>query len=488
MKKLVFLLSTLLMLFLSSCSKDKLDSGFTPDPTNVSTLKVASGVVIPYSPSGGDDTGGLTDAFNLAKAAGPGSTVQLAKGEYHIGFVLVKEFVGSFKGAGMGQTIIIPNMNLNNGELYDQNLAPELLKFLRGDVRISDMSFRNLEGEPSPGDDLMAFIGIHDWAATELPDLPTDHKIKAVVDHVEFISHPDQVPAGWTPYTVQTAIGCCGDFFWGNSLPYSTVEITITNCTVSEMNWAFANLSIEKGRLVFSNNGPINTAGGIWLADNIGGSTLISDNEFNTPPWGNSITITDANYTAYGLNEFKLSDGCQYEISGNVFHTTDAWGAVTIANDRKAMGIIDNKNPVQALIKSNLFDLHGSVWAGIFNWITDDAVIRNNKFTGQAKTGVYVDPRTINSLMLGNNFSNLVCSKLELWEPLIFGEGYKIILCGNNNTVVGGGNNSTTVLNLGENNKITGAKFVNEGENPLGQTITDNYKIWKENWVKIRKH
>ncbi len=102
--------------------------------------------MIPYSPSGGDDTGGLTDAFNLAKAAGPGSTVQLAEGEYHIGFILVEDFVGSFKGAGMGKTIIEPLPDLPYIDMYIANLAPELLKFLRGNVLISDMSFRNLEG------------------------------------------------------------------------------------------------------------------------------------------------------------------------------------------------------------------------------------------------------------------------------------------------------------------------------------------------------
>lgn len=486
MKKLVFLLSPLLMLFLSNCSKDKLDSGFTPDLTNISTLKAASGEVIPYSPSGGDDTGGLTDAFNLAKDAGPGSTVQLAEGEYHIGFVLVEDFNGSFNGAGIGKTIIIPNMDLPYLDLYAQNLAPELVKFLRGNVRISNMSFLNLEGEPCTGDDLFAFLGLHDWADNELPDLPENHKITAVVDHVEFEGCPG--PAGWTAYAVQTGIGCGPDFFWDQNMPYSRTDVTVTNCTFNDLNWAFTNLGIEDGRTVLSNNGPISTPGGIWLSDNLGGITLISGNEFYTPAWGNAINITDANYLFYNLFEFKLSDGCQYEISGNIIHAVDSWGAITIANDRKAAGVIDNKNPVQVLIKSNQFDLQGDVWAGIWNWITDDAVIRNNKFIGQAKTGVYVDARTTNSLMLGNNFSNLDCSELILdWLPS-FGEGYKIILCGNNNTVVGGGNNSTTVLNLGENNKITGAKFDNEGTDPLGQTIADNYRIWKENLVKMRKH
>jgi len=484
MKKTFLFLSSVLVLFLYTCS---LEEGPVPDPSGEYALKTAKGAVIPVSPSGDDDTDELMTAFDDAKAAGPGSTVQLAEGEYHIGFVLVEDFNGTFKGAGMGKTIIIPNMDLPYLDMYAQNLAPELIKFLRGNITVSNMSFRNLEGDPCTGDDLWAFLGIHDWAFTELPDLPPDHRIKAVVDHVEFVSHPDEVPAGWTPYAVQTAIGCSGDFVWDSNLPHSTIDIEVTNCTMDEMQYAFGNLALEAGRLVFSNNGPINTHNGILLADNIGGSTLISGNEFYTlTEWGNSLTVTDANYLGYNLFEFKLGDGCQYEISGNVFHTRDAWGAVTIANDRKAMGVIDNGNNVLVLIKGNLFDLHGSTWAGIWNWITDDAVIRNNKFTGQGKIGVYVDPRTTNSLMLGNNFSNLECASDIDWLPG-FGNNYNILLLGNDNSIVGGGNNGTSVLNLGENNNITGAKFDNEGEDPQGQTIVDNYENWKENLVKMRK-
>ena len=484
MKKALLILSSALMLFLYTCS---LEEGPVPDPAGVDALKAAKGAVIEISPSlDGDDTDELLAAFDDAKAAGPGSTVQLAEGEYHIGFVLVEEFDGSFTGAGMGKTIIIPNMDLPYFDLYAQNLAPELVKFLRGNVSISNMSFLNLEGEPCPGDELWAFLGLHDWAYNELADLPENHKITAVVDRVEFASHPDEVPAGWTPYTVQTGIGCSGDFVWEFNLPYSNADVTVTRCKFNQLNWAFSNLALEAGGLVFSKNGPVNTNGGIWLADNIGGTNLISGNEFYTPAWGGSVNVTDANYLFYGLFELKLGNGAQYEISGNTFHANDAWGVITIANDRKGMGVIDNGNNVLAKIKSNVFDLQGSTWAGIWNWITDDAVIRNNTFTGQAKMGVYVDPRTTNTLMLGNNFSNLTCASDIDWLPG-FGGNYNILLLGNENTLVGGGKNGTYVLNLGENNTITGAKFDNEGEDPQGQTIRDNYEIWKESLVKMRK-
>jgi hypothetical protein len=479
MKTRYLIACTLLMLLLGTCTKDESPLQTAADDVS---LKAAHGSIIVVTPSPtGDDTQSLIDAFEQAKTEGTGTVVQLVEGEYHIGYILVEDFNGTFKGAGMGKSVIIPLPDLPYLDLYALNLSSELLKFLRGNVTVSNMSFRNLEGEPCVGDDLWTFLSFHDYMITELPDnVPEDHHVTGVVDHVEFTACLG--PSGWTQYSVQNAVACGPDFGWAYDLPNSRADITITNCTMKNLGWAFGNLGIDQGRLVFKNNGPVITDGGILLTDNIGGSSLISGNEFFTPAWGGCISVLDA---MYNFNTFKYSDGCQYEISGNTFHATDAWSVIVIANDRKGQGIIDPENPVAVLIKSNWFDLQGDVWCAIWNWITDDAIIRNNRFTGTAKSAIYVDERTQNSLMQANNFSNLVCSENDFFG---LGPGYNILLLGSNNTVVGGGNNSTTVLNLGLNNKITGAKFDNEAAGPLGQTIADNYRIWRENLFNARKH
>ncbi|MDZ7608613.1 MAG: hypothetical protein U5K79_24190 [Cyclobacteriaceae bacterium] len=67
-----------------------------------------TGPVIKVDPPGLDDTENLVQAFADAKAAGLGATVQLNEGTYYIDFILVKEFSGTFNGAGMGKTIIKP--------------------------------------------------------------------------------------------------------------------------------------------------------------------------------------------------------------------------------------------------------------------------------------------------------------------------------------------------------------------------------------------
>ncbi len=71
MKRTICILGTLLMLLLCMCRKDKGLCELTAAPD----LKIAysSGAVFTVNPSGGDDTRALTDAFEDAKAAGPGS-------------------------------------------------------------------------------------------------------------------------------------------------------------------------------------------------------------------------------------------------------------------------------------------------------------------------------------------------------------------------------------------------------------------------------
>ncbi len=67
-------------------------------------------------PSGGDDTANLQAAFDLAKAAGPGATVQLAPGEFTVYMMEIENFDGYFKGSGEAETII--------GTFADQDCQP----------------------------------------------------------------------------------------------------------------------------------------------------------------------------------------------------------------------------------------------------------------------------------------------------------------------------------------------------------------------------
>jgi hypothetical protein len=73
-----------------------------------------------------------------------------------------------------------------------------------------------------------------------------------------------------------------------------------------------------------------------------------------------------------------------------------------------------------------------------------------------------------NGLLLGNNFSNTAFSVAS-----VFLEPYT------RNWTIVGGNLGESIIDLGENNIITGFNML-DSEDPFGQTIVDNLEEWRE--------
>ena len=97
-------------------------------------------------PSGGNDTANIQAAFNAAVKAGPGSTVQLSAGHFYTNTILVKDFHGTFRGAGEGKTFIDSLHGLGPSAAGRDPLTPAiepfpfLFGFEGGHVRVSDMT------------------------------------------------------------------------------------------------------------------------------------------------------------------------------------------------------------------------------------------------------------------------------------------------------------------------------------------------------------
>ncbi len=117
--------------------------------------KAPASAVFVVEPSGGDDTPAIMQAFDDAKAAGPGSTVKLVMGEYQINFIEVGEFYGKFMGTGKGKTVINIVDDINIWDLIDQNLNHVLIRFVGGDVCVSQMT---INGSDVPMDALVGII------------------------------------------------------------------------------------------------------------------------------------------------------------------------------------------------------------------------------------------------------------------------------------------------------------------------------------------
>jgi hypothetical protein len=454
------------------CRKDK---GLC-EPKVAPDVKIGHSPVAVFivNPSGGDDTRALTDAFEDAKAAGPGSQVKLVQGEYHIGMIEVHNFNGCFTGAGKGKTIVFPLTDLGCRDIYNQNLSIGLIKFFGGKISVSQMSFRNSGDQPCHCEDysnhgfaeeLWYYLGFLDYAINE--HISPNHYIRARVEGVEFTGSA----GGPLGYKIYMAVMCSGDFVEGSDLPYSNADISITNCSFNNFYNAFQNLGMGTGSFVFSDNTVSNTFFALWLQDNIGGNSLISGNRFNISPSGTGIGIN--NYI-WGFNELKLGNGCQYVVTENEFLTENSWTAIDIFDKRKFQGISDINNSLLLLVKNNLFDLRGTASTGIWNFYSAEAIIRNNKFIGQATNAGLFSFAADKTEIHGNDFSNMIDTE------------YNIVMLGNNNTVIGDKSNGT-ILNLGENNMISGFTLM-QGENPVGQSINiDKYWIMQEDMFKMRR-
>jgi hypothetical protein len=117
MKNKLFLWLIAVVCILASCSKD---DGFNAgtDPSNdLLKARHVNGPVVVLPPSGGDDT---DDFLAAVAAAVPGTTIQLAEGEYHFRYTEILGFNGRIKGAGRDKTFLMPYGLIEVLPQYDQ--------------------------------------------------------------------------------------------------------------------------------------------------------------------------------------------------------------------------------------------------------------------------------------------------------------------------------------------------------------------------------
>src|ERR1700694_1831994 len=100
-------------------------------------------------PSGGDDTATLQAALDRCVGHQGSCKVHLAPGRYRTRQLVAYDFRGTFEGAGQDRTVIEPVGTLQVCPAFcsknpdtTTNLWPDLIIFVDGDVRLSDMSIQ----------------------------------------------------------------------------------------------------------------------------------------------------------------------------------------------------------------------------------------------------------------------------------------------------------------------------------------------------------
>lgn len=486
MKKLLFFFTCVCLLV--ACSKDE---PLTLSGDNILNDTSVDGKVFVVEPSkGADITASLKQAFNDAIAAGPGSVVQLPRGEFELGFIEIREFYGKFKGAGKGKTIITTVADLNVDALLDQGLNTVLIRFVGGDVRMSDMTIKTSPGELSSGSEDW-IDGLVGFSARTYQYTSEKDYINAVIDDVEFIGNWEN-----TTHGLKAEFGVRGNVKIDGGWPLSCMDISVTNCSFDGFYaWGALIEHIKGGKIIAGtkNNGNIFTnnasernvayewggGGSLGIWNNVNVEISVIGNTFFIPQgtrWGIEMFSSPVPARLEQVQQTKVT---VCNIEQNVFNITGGGGGVLI-NDRRRYFYPEDL-PMNVQVKNNKFNLSNDAFTGIGSMNMMKMVIRNNKFGGSGQHGVRIIgpspyPYNENGLMLGNNLSNATFSVAAV-----------LLDVRTKNWTIVGGNLGERVINLGENNIITGMS-VNNSEAPFGQTIVDNLEEMREAVHNLKGH
>ena len=462
----------LLLLILSSCLITACDKSEQPIPDLSDQLENNMKVkgqqtFFEVVPTGIDDTQNLKDAFNEAISHGHGSVVQLTEGEFYIDLIEVREFHGTLKGVGKGKTIISTIADVNVDVFLNQNLDVVLLNFVGGDVCVKDLTIHTPQGPLSEGS-IDYIYGQLGFCAITAQYIAENEHINAVVDNVEFITQ-GHISTG---LLVESG-------FWNNipgGVPLADIDISVTNSSFSGPYWGYGALLMEirDGNIVVGSKGNGNIFDncdlGIWHNVNIK-ATVQSNTFMRTAGW----------FPLQVINGPWRDDPSQYpqtfqsvcNIEKNTFNVSESAGAVIINDYRRFYPSYEI--PMLVQVKNNKIHTEGNDMFTAMGCLNlTGAVIRNNKFTGEAEYGVRIFSQwpegliAENGLLLGNNFSN---SEYSLTTVLL-GDGTR-------NWTIVGGNLGELVWDFGENNIINGFNN-NTSEAQLGQTIVDNLEEMRE--------
>ncbi len=463
-KGLILMILSCVAVLMVACSKFETTEA-TDIYMNNAQLKKASAVpMFIVEPGGGDDTPAIMQAFMDAKAAGAGSVVQLVEGEYHLGLIEIRDFYGSFRGAGKDKTIITAMNNLGAQALLAQGQYPQLVKFVGGDVYLSDFTLRTPEGAISDmaTGHIQCLVNFSAYNAIyELGD--QSRSINAVIDNVSFSGQFYEAGMGFYKYkyncmyAVRTGWDCIGV----SGLPRENINLKITNSDINTFCYGVVLEAMKNSEVIVgeTNNGNVfnvcEQGGGIW--ESRGMKIIVEGNTFNVPQYCWGFDVNDYPYYKFLENEPEIETTI-CNIQFNVFNLISADYGLYFRNQRHFL--YPGEKPMAIQVKNNLFNMTDYYPWAIYSQVTKGMVIRNNKMSGYAYDGIVLDLYSAEGLILGNNFS-----AAEYYRSSV------LLVANTHGWTVVGGNVADNVLNMGTDNIITGFN-VSTTDEPLGSRIS----------------
>lgn len=467
------------LLLLFSCSKlDQTEFGMNglSGHNSKGSAILQEGLFV-VEPNGIDETTALKEAFDQAIDFGPEAVVQLTAGEFHLNFMEIREFHGTFKGEGKGTTVITPIDGLDIAPLTSQLLNTFLIKFVGGEVCLSDMTIKTPPGVLTTDPDEWWIEGLVNFSARTRQYTSREDYINVNVNNIEFIAGNEPV-SGWRSNCNQAVMAGFDSRYVQipGGWPLSPTDITITNCSFDNFDiYGVLIAYINKGKIVAgTRNNPNKFYNNSTYAYGYGGSLAFwHNNDLDVSITGNNFTdpggarfgveATSAPWPEF-LSQVTQTKPSVFNIGQNEFNIIGGTGGVLVNDQRRV--IYSDAVPMVVQVHNNRFSMSEGAFTGIGCFNMNGMVIRNNLFKGSASYGVRIMRVGMvlneNGLLLGNNFSNSEYSVTTI-----------LLNPGSTNWTIVGGDLGESITNLGTDNLITGFN-VNTSEEPFGQTIVDN--------------
>jgi len=464
--------------------------------------------------SGEADWANIMQAFEDSKAAGAGSTVELAAGTFYIPRPLqIANFSGTLLGAGKGKTILRNAPGIEFGLLepplermpafmafWLDGMDPGSETFWPAD-RVQDLTlsgFTILIDGPAqrwyshclPGHPGWQFINSIDvrgrWTGLQhgIWEMhPDDIMERALAntrfEHLEFIGENGYALNG-TQVWGEGVTFPCGDgsaFTWAYTKWISGTQVVEDSSYDSMQGEAIAFYNLvdstvllgggpNKGTTVRNSGAPLL----MWDLSN----TSVHASYIDSADSLGVYLLNGIDTVAYGMPEIRLPAPSEYVFTHNrIRQGTGSWYAsFELWNYAGEVGwalgnVVISNNKIHS-------EDHNFPFGPIFSYFVDGAVITNNKITGRGDTAVAIEPfGTIGRdwVLVGNNVENYESTPYP--EQILLGPG-------TSNCTVVGGHNAANVFDMGTDNYVTGVSNQGQRELPLGMSVSEAMKLRSE--------
>ncbi|MFW9768474.1 MAG: hypothetical protein ACFFF9_07080 [Candidatus Thorarchaeota archaeon] len=376
-------------------------------------------------PTDVDDTENLQLAFDTAAASGIESTVQLIEGTYFISHdIFVADFVGTFKGAGMDQTLVRSRGDAPFGTVDGWAALFDFGYLYAGadanspvDVKFSDMSLRAY-GETEP-------YWNHGALTTQfggLINVFTGYWVnEGKHSYVDVSFENMRFTGGEHPQYRSNSL-------WGIDIEYfRDSTLTVSGCIFEDHDWE----SIFVGGYLDSTV----TIGGSPQSKNVFVKGFDNYNAYNGADF-QAVAIMDVANTNIEVSYCETYDnsGVWFRQAGRFYPVPNVSPSTLLihhntfrqpsayATDWAGIELWDywnawyGESTIKPVIQQNLIisETHIAPWGPIFGCSIDDAVIAYNIFRGEGLAAIYLtgaadwgisDVTSTRCLLIGNNLA-----------------------------------------------------------------------------------